>query len=200
MPGHHTWPLRLEEDDVVLRPLRTRDARSWRRLRSENAAWLAPWEATSPDPDTPLRGFTSMVRHGHRTAREGTAVPLGIEVDGRLAGVVSLSGVVWGSMRGGSIGYWVDRAVAGRGVAPTAVALLTDHAFFSMGLHRIEINIRPENAASLRVVEKLGYRDEGLRRSYLHIDGEWRDHRTFALTADDVPHGLLPRWRSVRDG
>ncbi len=198
MAGRHTWPLRLEEDEVVLRPLRARDARAWRRLRSDNAAWLAPWEATSPDPDTPLRGFTSMVRQGHRCAREGTAVPLAIEVDGRLAGVVSLSGVVWGSMRGGSIGYWVDRAVAGRGIVPTAVAMLTDHAFFSMGLHRVEINIRPENTASLRVVAKLGYRDEGLRRSFLHIDGSWRDHRTFALTVDEVPEGLLPRWRGPR--
>ena len=89
-----------------------------------NAAWLAPWEATSPDPDTPLRGFASMVRQGHRSAREGTALPMAIEVDGRLAGVVSLSGVVWGSMRGGSIGYWIDRAVAGRGIVPTAVAML----------------------------------------------------------------------------
>jgi ribosomal-protein-alanine N-acetyltransferase len=192
--------VRLEDDDVVLRPLRVRDARAWRRLRSDNAAWLSPWEATSPDPDTPLRGFASMVRHGHRSAREGTALPLGIEVDGRLVGVVSLSGVVWGSMRGGSIGYWVDRAVAGRGIVPTGVALLTDHCFFEMGLHRVEINIRPENAASLRVVAKLGFRDEGLRRSFLHIDGDWRDHRTFALTADEVPGGLLARWHALRDG
>ncbi len=200
MPGSQTWPLRIELDDVVLRPLRLRDARAWRRLRSDNAAWLAPWEATSPDPDTPLRGFASMVRQGHRSAREGTALPLAIEVDGRLAGVVSLSGVVWGSLRGGSIGYWIDRSVAGRGIVPTAVAALTDHCFDVVGLHRVEINIRPENTASLRVVAKLGFRDEGLRRSYLHIDGGWRDHRTFALTAGEVPGGLLARWRSLQDG
>jgi ribosomal-protein-alanine N-acetyltransferase len=200
VPGRPTWPLRLADDEVVLRPLRLRDARAWRRLRADNAAWLAPWEATSPDPDTPLRGFASMVRQGHRSAREGTGLPLAIEVEGRLVGVVSLSGVVWGSMRGGSIGYWVDRAVAGRGIVPTAVALLTDHCFLELGLHRVEINIRPENTASLRVVAKLGFRDEGLRRSYLHIDGDWRDHRTFALTADEVPGGLLPRWHALRDG
>jgi len=192
--------VRLEDDGVVLRPLRLRDARAWRRLRSDNAAWLAPWEATSPDPGTPLRGFASMVRHGHRSARDGTALPLAIDVDGRLVGVVSVSGVVWGSMRGGAIGYWIDRAVAGRGIVPTAVALLTDHCFGEMGLHRVEINIRPENTASLRVVAKLGFRDEGLRRSYLHIDGDWRDHRTFALTVEEVPGGLLPRWHALRVG
>jgi hypothetical protein len=70
-----------------------------------------------------------------------------------------------------------------------------DHCFLTLGLHRIEVNIRPENRASLRVVEKLGFRPEGLRRRYLHIDGAWRDHLTFALTVEDVPEGLLPRWR-----
>ena len=63
-----------------------------------------------------------------------------------------------------------------------------------MGLHRLEINVRPENTASLRVVDKLGFRDEGVRRRFLHIAGDWRDHRTFALTAEEVPDGLLNRW------
>ena len=67
-----------------------------------------------------------------------------------------------------------------------------------MGLHRIEINIRPENAASLRVVEKLGFRFEGMRLRYLHIDGDWRDHSTYALCADEVPGGVLARWRQQR--
>lgn len=194
MAGRHEWPLRLEDDDVVLRPLRHRDARAWRRLRSENAAWLGPWEATSPDPDTPLRGYGSMVRQAHRAAREGSGLLLGIEVEGRLVGMVSLGPVTWGSLRSGAIGYWVDRGHAGRGIVPTAVALLVDHCLLEMGLHRIEVNIRPENAASLRVVHKLGFRDEGLRERFLHIDGDWRDHRTFALTREDVPSGLLARW------
>jgi ribosomal-protein-alanine N-acetyltransferase len=78
------------------------------------------------------------------------------------------------------------------------VALASDHALFTVGLHRVEINIRPENVASLRVVEKLGFRDEGVRRAYLHIDGAWRDHRTFALTAEELPEGLVARWRRTR--
>ncbi|MCF8538458.1 MAG: GNAT family N-acetyltransferase, partial [Candidatus Nanopelagicales bacterium] len=88
------------------------------------------------------------------------------------------------------IGYWIDREVAGRGIMPTAVALAIDHCFTSLHLHRIEINIRPENTASLRVVEKLGLRLEGERPAYLHIDGDWRDHRTFVVFADDVPSGV----------
>lgn len=98
----------------------------------------------------------------------------------------------------GSAGYWVDRDVAGRGVTPTALALAVDHCFFTVGLHRIEVNIRPENQASLRVVHKLGFREEGLRERFLHIDGAWRDHLSFALTADDVPGGLMRRWRASR--
>ena len=90
-------------------------------------------------------------------------------------------------------------ACAGRGIIPTAVALATDHCFATVGLHRVEVNIRPENAASLRVVEKLGFRPEGLRPRYLHIDGDWRDHLSFALTADEVPEGLLARWLRTRD-
>ncbi len=80
-------------------------------------------------------------------------------------------------------------------MTPTAVALVTDHAFLECGLHRVEINIRPENTASLRVVQKLGFRDEGVRERFLHIDGGWRDHRTFALTTEDVPNGIMPAWR-----
>lgn len=98
----------------------------------------------------------------------------------------------------GSAGYWVARDVAGRGVIPTALALAVDHCFFTVGLHRIEVNIRPENQASLRVVEKLGFRQEGIRERFLHIDGDWRDHLSFALTADEVPNGLMRRWRASR--
>ena len=94
----------------------------------------------------------------------------------------------------GAVGYWVDRREAGRGLTPTAVAMVTDWAFRGLGLHRVEVNIRPENEASLRVVQKLGLREEGLRRAYLHVDGAWRDHRSFAVTAEEVPDGLLTRW------
>ena len=84
--------------------------------------------------------------------------------------------------------------MAGRGVMPTAVAMAFDHLVGTVGLHRVEVNIRPENAASRRVVEKLGFREEGLRPRYLHIDGDWRDHVVYALTAEEVPGGLLARW------
>lgn len=113
-------------------------------------------------------------------------------------GQLTVAGITWGSMCSGHIGYWVDQGVAGRGVMPTAVALAVDHCFRSVGLHRIEVCIRPENAPSRRVVEKLGFRSEGVRPRYLHIDGAWRDHLIFALTAEEVPEGMLRRWRRTR--
>ena len=119
-------------------------------------------------------------------------------MDGSFAGQVTVGGIARGSLLSAYIGYWIDQRAAGRGIMPTAVAMATDHCFGEVGLHRVEINIRPENAASLRVVQKLGFREEGLRERYLHIDGAWRDHLTFALCADDVPEGVLGRWLSSR--
>jgi len=191
-----TWPVELAEGPVRLRPLRRRDARAWRRVRAANVQWLGPWEASSPEPAPPRR-YGEMLRELRRQARDGRALPFVIEHAGSFVGQLTVGGVMWGSLRSAHLGYWVDQKVAGRGVVPTAVALAVDHCLFSVGLHRIEVNVRPENTASLRVVAKLGFRDEGLRRAYLHIDGAWRDHRTFALTAEDVPEGLLARWRTT---
>ena len=138
-----------------------------------------------------------MVRVLTSEARAGHLMPFIVTHRGHLVGQVTVGGITWGSLRSAHIGYWVDRAVAGRGVIPTAVAMAADHVF-SIGLHRVEINIRPENAASLRVVEKLGFRPEGLRPRFLHIDGDWRDHLCFALTAEEVGDGVLARWRRTR--
>jgi ribosomal-protein-alanine N-acetyltransferase len=72
-----------------------------------------------------------------------------------------------------------------------------DYGFNTVGLHRIEATIRPENRASRRVVEKLGFHEEGIRRRCLHVDGAWRDHICYALTTEDIGPGLMPRWRST---
>jgi [ribosomal protein S5]-alanine N-acetyltransferase len=196
---NHGWPARLREGRIELRPLRLRDATAWREVRTRNARWLRPWEATLPlsEHDAPTT-YGSMVRRLRAEAREGRSLPFALTVDGVFAGQVTVGGIARGSLLSAYIGYWIDQRVAGRGIMPTAVAMATDHCFREVGLHRVEVNIRPENTASLRVVEKLGFRSEGLRERYLHIDGDWRDHLTFALCAEDVPDGLLPRWLSTR--
>jgi ribosomal-protein-alanine N-acetyltransferase len=145
-----------------------------------------------------------MVRSLNAQAAQATALPFVITErtaglrNPPIIGQLTVSSIVWGSAMMATLGYWVDQARAGRGIAPTAVALVTDHCFQALGLHRMEINIRPENGPSLRVVEKLGFRDEGYRPRYLHINGEWADHRSFALTSEEVPEGLLTRWLAAR--
>ena len=195
-----TWPVDLVDGPVRLRPLRRRDAATWRAVRNANASWLRPWEATSPDGSGPPPTFPQMVRGFAREARAGRMLPFVVELDGRLVGQITVSGITWGSLRSAHVGYWVDQRVAGRGTIPLALALVGDHCFTAMRLHRIEVNIRPENAASLRVAAKLGLRDEGLRERFLHIDGDWRDHRTFAITREEVPEGLVNRLRSRSSG
>lgn len=195
------WPVYLtdHEKDLVLRPLRRRDEQEWKELRRVNRDWLKPWDATLPRSGQELPGFKSMVRMYDKQAKRGQSVPFAIEVGGKLRGQLTVSGFHWGSILGAQLGYWIDSRVAGQGITPTAVAMATDHCFFTLGLHRIEINIRPENTASLRVVEKLRFRDEGLREKYMHIDGRWCDHRTFALVAEDVPTGVLASYRNPQN-
>ena len=182
----------LSHERVTVRPIRRRDAAAWRSVRSRNGEWLRQWEATLPPGSSPAPPtFAGMVRESHRQARRGYGLPFVTTYDRRLVGQVTVTGITWGSARWAQIGYWVDRAVAGRGITPTAVALVVDHCFKVVRLHRIEVAIRPENTASLRVVEKLGFRREGEAPRYLHIDGGWRDHVLFALTAEEVGPGVL---------
>lgn len=193
------WLADLADGPVGLRPLRVRDARQWREVRVRNDSWLSPWEATLPAGlllESGRGGYVALARALLREAKRGQSLPWVVTYDGEFAGQLTVGSIVWGSACGGQVGYWIDQRFAGRGVIPTALAMAVDHCFSVVGLHRIEANIRPENDRSRRVVEKLGFRDEGLRRRYLHINGRWCDHLCYALTVEDVPGGLLPRWHT----
>ncbi|QTX06305.1 GNAT family N-acetyltransferase [Agromyces archimandritae] len=174
--------------------MRLRDARALERELQGNRGWLRQWEASYPGGSSVLDARGS-IRNLLSHARAGTALPFLVEYRGELAGQLNVSSITYGSLSSASIGYWVAQRFAGLGITPAAVALATDHCFFELGLHRMEICIRPENGPSLRVVSKLGFRYEGLRRRFIHINGEWRDHYSFALVAEEVPRGVLHRWR-----
>jgi len=183
----------LRDGDITIRPIRLRDARALERELLENRTWLRKWEATNPVGPMNF-DVRASIRHLQSNARAGLGLPFVIEYRGELAGQLNVSSISYGSVSMATIGYWVSERFAGKGLTPTAVALATDHCFFSVGLHRMEICIRPENDPSLRVVEKLGFRYEGLRRRFIHINGDWRDHFCFALTVEEVPTGVLRRW------
>lgn len=190
----------MSDGDITLRLIRQRDASAWREVRRRNREWLQPWEASLPPESSVITDvpatFGQMVRRMRKDVRAGRALPWAILVDGRLAGQLTVGGITYGSLRSAYIGYWIDKELAGRGIMPAAVAMACDYCFDNVRLHRVEINIRPENAASLRVVDKIGLRKEGDRPKYLHINGDWRDHVTYVVMAGEFPEGVLPRLRA----
>lgn len=200
------WPVSLSWGQLRLRPLRYSDRTQWDAVRWRNQQWLAPWEATYPEPSERPLSFRRFVRAQNRDARAGASLPWLImerRPDGDaydLVGQLTVASIVLGAFRSATIGYWVSSDHAGRGIAPMAVAMATDYCFRNRALHRIQINIRPENVASLQVVHKLGFRDEGYHKDYLHIAGQWADHRSFAITAPEVPDGLVARFTNTATG
>ena len=194
MSAHPGWPATLTAGPVLLRPPRLRDGRAWSEIRLRNESWLQAWEPTSAlawSERNASSAWPPLNAALRKAGRAGSMLPFMIDYGGRLVGQVNVSNVVHGVQRSCTVGYWVDGAVAGRGITPTAVAMVIDHCFTVVGLHRVEIDIRPENGASLRVVEKLGFTEIGYAPGYLHIDGDWRDHRLFAVTSDDIGGGML---------
>lgn len=206
--GAPGWPAVLSDGPVVLRPYRRSDATAWSEVRRANQEWLAPWESSLPgrwDELNSPAAYRYVYREQRRSARSGDGMPFAVCLWGeddreRLVGHLNVGNIVRRAFCSGYVGYWVDSRVAGRGVIPTAMALAVDHAFGPGGLHRVEVNIRPENRPSRRVVEKLGFREEAYHPRYMHIDGAWRDHLGYAMTSEEVAAegGLLARWHRVR--
>lgn len=177
---------------LVVRPVMGRDHHRVEAVRRANWQWLSPWEATLPaGSNEELPDIYTYRRRMDRLTRRAEVLFMMVEVDGHIAGQISLSGVQWGALRSGALGYWLARPFAGRGIGSLAVAMVIDLVIGRLGLHRIEVNVRPENARSLGLCHKLGLRDEGLRVRYMNIAGEWADHRSFAIDAEMLPAGGL---------
>lgn len=190
-------PLYLSEGQVAIRLLGLRNAARLKQLLLDNRRWLEEWEATYPGFIRPVTSSFSMrpvIKSLLESYKNGTGIPFVIEYGGIVVGQVSVSTIVRGSVSSAQIGYWIAEEYAGRGITPLAVMMAVDYAMRMGGLHRIEICIRPENAASLRVVQKLGFRYEGRRSNYIHINNKWCDHDCFALTVEDIPQGLRARY------
>jgi ribosomal-protein-alanine N-acetyltransferase len=191
---HPGWPqpvgpLRVSAGVVGLRPVRMRDAAQWSRIRLADRRHLEPWEPTT-EVDWELRhtisSWPSLCSGLRAEARKGRMLPYAIEVDGQFAGQLTIGNITHGALRSAWIGYWVASSVTGGGVATAALALGLDHCFGSVMLHRVEATVRPENAASRAVLAKAGFREEGLLRRYLDVDGAWRDHLLVAITFEEV--------------
>ncbi|MEI8231928.1 MAG: GNAT family protein, partial [Actinomycetes bacterium] len=175
----------LTHGDIGLRIIRTKDAKTIEQLVLGNREWLRPWEATNPHAPMTF-DFRAQIRSLLRQLETSDALPFVVLYQGQIVGQLNVANILHGSLSSCVIGYWIAPEVAGLGITPTAVALAMDYMFNVVGLHRVEIDIRPENGASIRVVQKLGLRYEGLKKNYIHINGDWRDHYVFALTIDEV--------------
>jgi ribosomal-protein-alanine N-acetyltransferase len=183
---------KLIDNEITLKPIRFRDKAEWEAVRAVNRDWLTPWEATRPkiESNSRLPSYYGMVMALNKEIRALRSISLGIWLreneSQKLIGQITLGGIIFGAMRGAHIGYWIDQRFASRGYTTRAVKLLTKFAFQTLKLHRIEINLRPENEASKKVAIKAGYVLEGARNNYLHIAGDWRNHITFVKENPEI--------------
>lgn len=183
--------IRLDGERTAIRPFAARDLDELLALRRANRAFLEPYESRRDErfytPDGQARelrldreAWTSGVGYGFAVLDTTGAVD-------RLIGRVALANVVLGSWRNATLGYWIDEASGSRGHATEAVLLTLRFAFEDLRLHRVQPAVMPRNKRSIRVVQKCGFRDEGLAERYLQINGIWEDHRIFAMTAEEWP-------------
>ncbi|RII43457.1 N-acetyltransferase [Galactobacter valiniphilus] len=188
----------LSGERVTLSPLRGSDKRAFKALVARNRDWLAPFGASDPHAAPAAGSFSGALREAKRAAKQGRSWGWALRLGARAAapqapaavlGQVSLHSLTGGAARQGSIGYWIDRGFSGRGLASEAVSVVLDHGFGEAGLHRVEALVHPENAPSLALLRRLGFREEGVRERALWVRGNWCDHLVLALTEEEWPPG-----------
>jgi len=180
----------LATERLRLRPLRRKDEDEFVAMLADSSEAWAPWTPASSPDLSPHARFLNELERTERGARRGSHLRLvGFQEDGRLVGLFSLNEIVRGVFQSAYAGWQVRGTDTGRGLGTEGVRALLDIAFSSepagLGLHRVQANVMPSNAASLRVVEKVGFRKEGEAERYLRIAGRWEDHLMFAVTAEE---------------
>lgn len=175
--------LRVEGEGVWLRPPRAADYPAWRELRAQSRAFLQPWEPTWPADDLSRAAFRRRLLAYARDREVGLAYPFFVfrSSDDALTGGITLSNVRRGVAQMGSVGYWCGRGFARQGLTLAAVRALSEFAFRTLGLHRLEAACIPDNAPSRSLLKKAGFTEEGFAQAYLKINGGWRDHVLFGL-------------------
>jgi [ribosomal protein S5]-alanine N-acetyltransferase len=177
---------------VMLRAPTTFDYVAWSELRGASASHLQPFEPAWASDELSRWAFRRRLRQYARDLADDASYPLFIvsPTSGTLYGGITLSNVRRGVAQTASIGYWIGAKHAGQGLMSDALLSVLPFAFDHLRLHRLEAACLPHNAASMRVLEKAGFQQEGLARQYLRINGSWQDHVLFALTEDDRRGGV----------
>ena len=179
--------VRIETERMTLRLPQHADYRPWAALRRESEAFLTPWEPVWAADHLTRKAFTNRVYWANRATSQGTALPLMMmrRTDGALLGAITLDNIRRGPAQAGTLGYWIGQPHARHGYMREAILALVHHAFTGMDLSRVEAACLPENAASRGVLEKCGFKYEGVAQSYLQIAGRWRNHVLYANLRGD---------------
>lgn len=179
--------VRIETERMTLRPPAHGDFRPWTALRRSSREFLAPWEPTWSSDHLSRKSFTNRVYWAQRSIASGAALPLFLvrRGDGALLGAITLDNIRRGPAQAGTLGYWIGEQHARQGYMGEAITALVHHAFGALDLSRIEAACLPENAASRAVLERTGFKYEGVAQSYLQINGRWRNHVLYANLRSD---------------
>ena len=179
--------IRIDTERMVLRPPMHVDFRPWSDLRRQSAEFLQPWEPSWSADHLTRKGFVNRVYWANRSISQGTAVPLFLirREGNRVIGAITLDNIRRGPSQAGTIGYWIGAEFSRQGYMQEALTALVHYAFEVLDLSRLESACLPENAASRALLEKCGYKYEGVAQSYLQINGRWRNHVLYANLRSD---------------
>ena len=198
---------RLRTERLELRPLVPSDFAQWSEVRQRCHVWLEKWEprppTSSPNPSRDPQAFTNRCQVRERERSLGSAFDFGLWHEGWFCGEINMSHIARGAFLSAHVGYWIDERFAGKGLVAEGLLAVFEFAFEQVGLHRVQISIMHRNAASLRVVDKLGLRSEGIAQGYIQIAGIWEDHVRFGLTVEEWAAGrdkMAERLTSARNG
>ncbi|MEL6585306.1 MAG: GNAT family protein [Pseudomonadota bacterium] len=178
---------RVETDRMVLRLPQHSDYRPWVNLRENSAPFLQPWEPAWADDHLSRKSFTNRVYWAQRSHGQGSALALFLtrKSDETLLGAITLDNIRRGPAQSATLGYWIGQAHARQGYMREAIVALSHHAFARLDLSRLEAACLEENAASRGLLEKSGFKYEGVAQSYLQISGRWRNHVLYAMLRSD---------------
>lgn len=179
--------VQIETERMSLRQPVMTDFRDWAHLRRTSADFLTEWEPTWAHDHLSRKGFTNRVYWAQRSISGGTAVPLFLirRQDDRLLGAITLDNIRRGPSQSGTLGYWIGESHARQGYMREAIPAMVHYAYDRLDLSRIEAACLPSNAASRGLLEKCGFKYEGVAQSYLQIDGRWRTHVLYAALRHD---------------
>ena len=179
--------LRIETERMTLRTPAHADFNAWSALRQHSRDFLTPWEPSWADDHLSRKSFTNRVYWAQRSVANGSAVPLFLfrRADELLVGAITLDNIRRGPAQSGTLGYWTGAAHARQGYMREAIGAVVHFAFTQLDLSRIEAACLPENAASRGLLERSGFKYEGVAQSYLQINGRWRTHVLYSALRSD---------------